>query len=97
MIAGIAGNALSAVVHAGSVHASVGASGAIYGIFGAYLFLAVFRKFALDEATRKTIYATLIFGLIYSVLMPNINIWAHLGGAVAGLAIMGLVILKRKA
>ncbi|MCD9025341.1 rhomboid family intramembrane serine protease [Cohnella silvisoli] len=96
LIAGIVGNALTAFVHAGSEYASVGASGAIYGIFGAYLFLAVFRKFALDEATRQTIYTTLIIGLIYSVLMPNINIWAHIGGSIAGFAMMGGWVLGRK-
>ncbi|BBI34148.1 putative rhomboid protease YdcA [Cohnella abietis] len=90
LLAGIAGNALSAIVHAGSVYLSVGASGAIYGIFGAFLYLAVFRKADLDEGSRKTIYSMLIFGLIYSLILPNINIWAHVGGAIAGLAIMGI-------
>ncbi|MFB9276482.1 rhomboid family intramembrane serine protease [Cohnella cellulosilytica] len=95
LLAGIAGNALSAIVHLGSEYVSLGASGAIYGLFGAYLFLAVFRKFALDEATRKTIYITLVFGLVYSLLMPRINIWAHLGGAVAGFALMGWYVARK--
>jgi rhomboid protease GluP len=93
--AGIFGNVLTAIVNAGSEYASLGASGAIYGVFGAYLFLAVFRKFALDEATRKTIYSTLIFGLIFSVIAPNINIWAHIGGCIAGFAMMGIWVLRR--
>ncbi len=89
LVAGIGGNVLSAIVHVGSEYGSVGASGAIYGVFGCYLFLAVFHKNALDEGSRKTVYGTLIFGLIYSVLMPNVNIWAHIGGAIAGIALMG--------
>ncbi|QJD83077.1 rhomboid family intramembrane serine protease [Cohnella herbarum] len=96
LVAGIGGNALSAIIHAGSEYASVGASGAIYGVFGAYLFLAVFRKAALDEATRKTIYGTLVFGVIYSVLSPNINLWAHIGGALSGFAMMGAIVTLRK-
>jgi len=95
LIAGIAGNALTSVIHAGSEYASIGASGAIYGVFGAYLFLAAFRKHFLDETTRKTIYSILIFGLIYSIVVPKINIWAHIGGAIAGLAMMGLIVLAR--
>jgi rhomboid protease GluP len=95
LAAGMAGNVLSSVVHAGSEYASVGASGAIYGVFGAFLFLAVYRKFALDEATRKTIYSILIFGLIYSVIVPNINIWAHIGGGACGFAMMGLFAVRR--
>ncbi|EXX87017.1 Rhomboid family protein [Paenibacillus darwinianus] len=96
LLAGILGNAVSAVVYAGSVHLSVGASGAIYGVFGAYLFLAVFRKYAMDEASRKTIYMILIFGLIYSILSPNINIWAHIGGGISGFAMMGMFVRARK-
>jgi len=92
LLAGIAGNALTAIVNAGSVYGSLGASGAIYGLFGAYLFLAIFRKFALDEATRKTIFISIAFGVIYSIIVPNINIWAHLGGALAGFGLMGLFV-----
>jgi len=95
VLCGIAGNVLSAIVYAGTEHGSLGASGAIYGLFGAYLYLAVFRRFALDEATRKTIYITLVFGFIYSFLVPKINIWAHLGGAIAGLALMGLFVANK--
>jgi rhomboid protease GluP len=91
LIAGVVGNALTAVIHVGSEYASLGASGAIYGIFGAYLFLAVFKKAALDDASRKTIYSILIIGVIYSLLMPNINIWAHIGGAIAGFAMMSVL------
>ncbi|QMV39895.1 rhomboid family intramembrane serine protease [Cohnella cholangitidis] len=95
LAAGVAGNALSAAIHAGTEYGSVGASGAIYGVFGAYLFLAVFRKNDLDEATRKTIYGTLAFGLIYSVLSPAINVWAHVGGGAAGFAMMGVFLILR--
>lgn len=96
LTSGLAGNALTAVVHAGSEYASVGASGAIYGLFGAYLFIAVFRKFTLDEATRKTIYSMLIIGLIYSIVIPNINIWAHVGGGIAGFALYRVLNNPRK-
>ncbi len=95
LLAGIAGNALTAIVNAGSAYASLGASGAIYGLFGAYLFLAIFRKFALDEATRKTIFISIAFGIIYSILLPKINIWAHLGGALAGFGLMGLFVASK--
>jgi len=92
LVSGVAGNVLSAVVHAGSEYASVGASGAIYGIFGAYLYLALFQKQVMDEASRKTVYSILGFGLIYSVIMPQINVWAHVGGGVAGFAMLSLLV-----
>jgi rhomboid protease GluP len=95
LAAGVAGNALSALVHANDTHVSLGASGAIYGVFGAFLFLAIFRKSELDEATRKTIYSVLIFGMIYSFIAPNINIWAHIGGGICGFALMSLTASRR--
>jgi rhomboid protease GluP len=97
LLAGVLGNVFSAFVHASEGNASVGASGSIYGVFGAYLYLAIFRKRAMDEASRKTIFAILIFGLIYSLISPNINIWAHIGGGVAGFAMMrAFLITSRK-
>ncbi|CAM4309224.1 rhomboid family intramembrane serine protease [Paenibacillus tarimensis] len=98
LLAGIFGNVFSAFINTlgtYGVHYSVGASGAIYGIFGAYLYLAVFRKHALDEGSRKTIYTILVFGLIYSLLSTRIDIWAHMGGGLAGFIMMSLFVRKR--
>lgn len=96
LLAGVLGNAISAVIHASEGNISVGASGSIYGVFGAYLYLALFRKRAMDEASRKTIFAILIFGLIYSVISPRINIWAHIGGGIAGFAMMRAFLLTSR-
>lgn len=91
LLCGIAGHAASAWVHAlqqdDAWHVSVGASGAIYGVFGAYLYITVFRRAWLDTSSRKTVYAILIFGVIYSFLVPSVNVWAHLGGGAAGFLI----------
>ncbi len=88
VLCGIVGNILSVLMYNMNSSApaliTVGASGAIYGVFGAYLNLALLHKTRLDDASRKTVYMILIFGLIYSVIVPNINIWAHAGGLIAG-------------
>ena len=81
LLCGIAGNFLSALVE--PITAGAGASGAIYGIYGAYLYLALLKK-TLDEGSRKTVYTILIFGLFYSIFVPGIGIWAHVGGLIAG-------------
>lgn len=83
LLCGVAGNLASALLLGGN-SLSVGASGAIYGIYGAYLYIALMRKAYLDEGSRKTVYTILIFGVIYSLISPGINIWAHLGGGMAG-------------
>jgi len=63
---------------------SVGASGSIYGIFGAYFYYMIFRRRSIDEASRRTLQMLLLIGIIFSVIMPNINFYAHLGGLVGG-------------
>lgn len=90
VLCGIVANAVSVIMFnafsADPALVSVGASGAIYGAFGAYLNLALLHKHTLDEGSRKTVFTILIFGLIYSFLVTNINIWAHVGGLIAGFA-----------
>ncbi|MGG1635892.1 rhomboid family intramembrane serine protease [Paenibacillus sp. FSL K6-3182] len=88
LLCGIAGNAMSAFVNVLqddlNGHIGVGASGAIYGVYGAFLFISLFRKAQLDESSRKTVYTILIFGVIYSIVVAKVDLWAHVGGALAG-------------
>jgi rhomboid protease GluP len=71
---------------------SVGASGAIYAIYGAFFYIAVMQRGMMDESSRKTLYGLLVMGIIMSFAMPNINWIAHLGGLVAGFFLYGLII-----
>jgi rhomboid protease GluP len=63
---------------------SLGASGAVYGVFGAYLYYMVFRRRSMDESSRRTLQMLLIIGVLYSVIVPQINFYAHLGGCIGG-------------
>lgn len=94
LLCGVLANAFSAVMHvimndAGS-HAAVGASGAIYGVYGAFLYISLFRKAWLDEASRKTVYTILGFGVIYSIVVPRVDLWGHIGGGIAGFLLYSL-------
>lgn len=80
----------SALVDGATV--SVGASGAIYAVYGAFLYIAVLQGTSMDEGSRKTLYGLLFMGLITSFAIPNINWMAHLGGMIAGFFIYGLII-----
>ncbi|MFC6332512.1 rhomboid family intramembrane serine protease [Paenibacillus septentrionalis] len=86
LFCGIGGNALSALISNinGDSHLSVGASGAIFGVFGAYFFLAMFRKRLLDAASIQTIYIILGISLITTFVMPAIDVWGHIGGFATG-------------
>ncbi|GIQ68210.1 rhomboid family intramembrane serine protease [Xylanibacillus composti] len=93
-LCGIAGSVLSLTMLANVL--SVGASGAIYGFYGAYLYLILFRKQALDPSSRKTIQIILGIGIVYSIIVPQVNIWGHLGGFIAGFLLFPSFIRRLK-
>ncbi|HIW33030.1 MAG TPA: rhomboid family intramembrane serine protease [Candidatus Paenibacillus intestinavium] len=97
LLCGIGGNFISASVNnvvgdvgIGGVHTSVGASGAIYGVLGAYLFLVVFRKKWLDPASTKTIYWIVGTGIVFSLVYPSVDFWGHVGGLITGFVLYRL-------
>ncbi|MEK3734300.1 MULTISPECIES: rhomboid family intramembrane serine protease [Paenibacillus] len=69
----------------------VGASGAIYGVYGAYLYIALFQRHVMDEASRKMLYTLLIIGVVFS-FAPGISMAGHIGGLIGGFFIYGLMI-----
>lgn len=70
---------------------AVGASGAIYGAYGAYLYIALFQRHVMDMASRRTLYTLLILGIIFS-FTPGISLVAHFGGLIGGFFLYGLMI-----
>ncbi|MNJ59648.1 Rhomboid protease GluP [compost metagenome] len=74
-----------------------GASAAVYGVFGAFLYVALFQRALMDEASRKTLYSLLIVFVIFSFLIPQVSWVGHLSGLASGFFIYGLIIrlLKR--
>jgi rhomboid protease GluP len=94
---GILGNVVSAWLHA-DYFIGAGASGAIYGVYSAYLYMSIFRKDMIGFGTKQTVLPIIVIGFVYSIIMPNVDIYAHLGGFIGGLAITSLMTLfiKRK-
>ena len=97
VLCGIAGSLASVALHQ-DVFISIGASGAIYGIYAAYFYIAIFHREWMSDSSRKTIFTIIVIGVLYSIL-PGIDLWAHLGGFVGGLvltAIMGAMVKYRR-
>ena len=67
--------------------ATVGASGAIYGLMGA-LFVALLRM----KAPVTTVVVMIVINLVLSISIPNISLLGHVGGLVFGAAAAAAVL-----
>jgi membrane associated rhomboid family serine protease len=81
LVSGLAGSALTYLLASGTT-ASLGASGAIFGLFGATAVLM--RRLRYD---MRPIIALLVINLIFTFGWSNIAWQAHIGGLVAGVVI----------
>jgi len=78
-------DALPDVFHGATL--SVGASGAIFGLFGAMVTYG--QRLKNNEiAQRAWTYAIVLF--VFGVIMPNVDNWGHLGGFVGGYGVTKL-------
>lgn len=71
---------------------TVGASGAIFGLFGA-LAVAGFRLGAPGRALMRQTVGIIIINLVLSYTLPNISKTGHIGGLIAG-AIVGFILFR---
>lgn len=67
-------------------YAHVGASGAIFGIFGAYGALVYYTKNAMPEL-RQIILPIIVISVVMTFVQSNINITAHIAGLIVGFLI----------
>lgn len=71
---------------------SVGASGAIFGLFGIMLFLTAVKFF--EEDYSKVIFRSLgvyaLIGIVYGIMTPGTDNAAHIGGFITGI-ILGVI------
>ena len=65
----------------------IGASGAIFGILGFFLYLALFKKNTLNATEINTIYTLTGIAVIMTFIQPNINIVGHIAGLIAGVGL----------
>lgn len=93
-LAGIIGNVGTYVIDPMSMTAHLGASGAIYGLFGIYIFMIFFRKRLIDQGNAQIITVIFGVGLVMTFIQPNINISAHIFGAIGGFLLAPLFLIR---
>lgn len=79
---GIIGSLFSVVL---TNNVSVGASGAIFGLFGAMLYFGYKYRATLDGFLRSGIIPVILINLLLGFIVPNIDVSAHIGGLLGGL------------
>ncbi len=87
---GIAGSAGAIWLSPGSV--TVGASGAIFGILGGLFVLERQRHIA----TGGQVAGLIVLNLIFTFALSNISVGGHIGGLVAGVVLMWLLLRFRR-
>jgi rhomboid protease GluP len=88
---GLAGNLLTLIASPYTFMVSAGASGAIFGLFGA-------NTIYLRKLLQRPIVDALFYAFIFFMfsISANVNILAHLGGLVAGLLMGYFIALSRR-
>lgn len=90
---GIMGSLFSVVL---SNNVSIGASGAIFGLFGSMLYFGYKYRATLDGFVRSGIIPVLFINLILGFIVPNIDVYGHIGGLTGGLLLSYIFGVYRK-
>jgi len=95
LLAGIGGSLLTYVLYIDNpIYASVGASGAIFGIFGAYAAVLV-RHYKTTPQLRQILLPIIVISVILTFLQSNVNEASHIGGLITGF-ILGMFYFTHK-
>ena len=98
LASGLCGNILSAVwdIQAGSYAVSAGASGAVFGVIGALLLVAIRNRGRVGTVTGKGLIFMILLSLYYGFTSTGVDNAAHIGGLVSGFFLALLLYRKRK-
>ncbi len=96
--AGICGNLLTYFLetHTENYRISAGASGAVFGLMGAYLVLALLPRLR-EYFSLTNILINIGINVLYGLRNRSINMAAHLGGLIGGAVVSYIILLLLKA
>lgn len=83
MISGITGGLLSVALNGEII--SVGASGAIFGLFGALLYFGYNYRGYIGSIIKSQILPIVIYNLLLGFFISGIDMWGHVGGLIGGI------------
>lgn len=77
-------------------NASIGASGAIFGLMGALLYFGYYYRVYIGSTWKQRILPVILLNLAIGLIVPGIDYFAHIGGLIGGVLISMAVGLKYK-
>ena len=83
LLSGILANVLTLVTMP-PMYVHVGASGAIFGIFGCYAYILLYKKHLMSRQNSQTILALIIISVVLSFMQASVNLIGHIGGLASG-------------
>ncbi|MGN1266315.1 MAG: rhomboid family intramembrane serine protease, partial [Dorea sp.] len=97
-VSGLCGNVLSALLdlQTGDYAVSAGASGAIFGIIGALLYVAIRNRGRIGEISGKGLLFMIGLSLYFGFTSEGVDNLAHIGGVLSGFLLAVLLYWKRK-
>ena len=83
---GLLGNVISLAADLGknSLTVSAGASGAVFAVMGAMIFVVIRNKGHLEDLSMKQILIMAVFSLYFGLASTGVDNAAHLGGLLSG-------------
>ena len=94
LVSGLMG-ALFSMIFGGNV-ASIGASGAIFGLMGALLYFGYHYRVYLGNVLKTQLIPLIIFNLFLGFVLNGVDNFAHIGGLIGGLLITKALGVKDK-
>lgn len=97
-ISGIAGNILSGAweIFTGEYAVSAGASGAVFGIIGALLYVAIRNHGRIGDVTERGLLFMVVLTLYHGFTSTGVDNLAHIGGFISGFILGVLLYWKRR-
>lgn len=89
LLSGISGSLLSVSFNVNTV--SVGASGAIFGLFGALLYFGYNYRGYLGNVIKSQILPVVIINLIFGFISTGVDVAGHIGGLIGGIIVSSVL------
>ena len=96
LFAGVGGSTLSylQMLHSGEYSVAAGASGAIFGIIGALLWIVIIHRGRYESLTGRGLLFMIAISLYYGITSGDVDNWAHIGGLLMGI-ILGIILYRK--